>query len=113
MASFPESTSQGNPSIGNPSSFHSFGNFGAPYMEMLSLPGLTIGLQVWLFSTLVVPSFQITFQLSSPPPEQHQPHVNPKVDPLPSSPRSFFVPGESIDSSNQEANKKKKRTKKK
>jgi hypothetical protein len=82
MATFPESTSQGNPSDGNPSPFPSFGNIGAPYMATLSLPGLTIGLPVWLFSTSMVPSVQTAFQPSSPPPEQHQPHVDPKVDPF-------------------------------
>ena len=46
MAPFLESTSQGFPSDGNPGPFPSFGNVGAPYMAMLSLPGLTIGLPV-------------------------------------------------------------------
>ena len=55
METFPESTSQGNLSDGNPIPFHSIGNISAPYMVMLSLLGLTIGLPVWLFSTSVVP----------------------------------------------------------
>ena len=78
MATFLESTSQGNTSHGNPSPFPSFRNTGAPYMATLSLPGLTIGLPVWLFSTSVDPSVQTAFQPSSPPPEQHKPHVDPK-----------------------------------
>jgi len=117
MATFPESTSQGNPFDGNPSHFPSFGNIGAPYMAMLSLPRLTIGLPVRLFSTFVVLSVQTSFQPSYPPPKQHQPNVDPKVDPFPSSPisspHSFSSPGESLDSSNQEVKKKKKRSKKK
>ena len=114
MASFPESTSQGVPPNGNPSPFPSFGNVGAPYMETLSLPGLTIGLPVWLFLTSVVPSV-MTPVPPSPPLEQH--HVDSKVDLSPSSPisvsSSSTSPGESRDSSNQVAKKKKKKTKKK
>lgn len=67
MATFIESTSQGNPSNGNPSLFPSFGNTRAPYMEMLSLPGFTIGLPVWLFLTSVISSVQTIFQPSYPP----------------------------------------------
>ena len=85
-------------------------------LEILVLPiwqRCPIFLSVWLFSTSLVPSVQNTFQPSSPPCEQHQPHVDPKVDPLPSSPisspRSSSSPGESLDSSNQEAKKKKKK----
>jgi len=60
MATFPESTSQGFPSETNPSPFPSFRNTSAPYMATLSLPGLTIGLLVWLFSTSVIPSVSTT-----------------------------------------------------
>ena len=64
MATFPESTSQGFPSDGNPGPFPSFGNVGAPYMETLSLPGLTTGLPVWLFSTSVIPSVSTPTRMS-------------------------------------------------
>jgi len=54
---------------------------------------------------------KLIFQSSSPPPKLHQPHVNPKVDPLPSSPissaRSSCSLGEIMISSNQEAKNKK------
>ena len=94
-------------------SFSSFGNVGAPYMATLSLPGLTVGLPVWLFSTSVVLNVSATVQ-SVPPPEQH--HVDSKVDLSPSSPvsasSSSTLPGESLDSSNQVAKKKKKKMKK-
>jgi len=117
MATFHESTSQGNPSDRNPSPFPSFGNVDSPYMATLCLPGLTIGLLVWYLSTSVVPSVQNDFQSSSPPPEQHQPYVDPKVTPhilhLFFHLRSSSSPSESLDSSNQEAKKKKKRTKNK
>ena len=83
-------------------------------METLSLPGLTVGLPVWLFSTSVVPNVSATGQ-SFPPPEQH--HVDSKVDLSPSSPvsrsSSSTSPGERLDSSNRVAKKKKKKTKKK
>ncbi len=34
METFPESTSQGNPSDGNPSPFPYFGNIGAPFLPL-------------------------------------------------------------------------------
>jgi len=49
-----ESTNQGIPLGGNPSPFSSWGDVGASHMATLSLPGLTIGLPVWLFSTSIV-----------------------------------------------------------
>ena len=49
-----ESTNQGFPLGGNPSPFSSWGDVGAPHMATLSLPGLTIGFPVWLFSTSIV-----------------------------------------------------------
>ena len=118
MATFLESTNQGKLSNRNPSPFPSFGNISAPYMATLSLPRLTIGFPVWLFSIPMVLNVKTTSQLSSPPPKQHQPHVDPKVDPFLSSPivsssLSSSSPSESLDSSNHEAKKKKKRTKKK
>ena len=49
MATFSEFSNQGVPFGGSPSPFPALGNIGAPYMAMLSLPGLTVGLSVWLF----------------------------------------------------------------
>ena len=107
MANFPEFTNQGIPSDGNPSPFPPFGNVGAPYMATLSLPGLTVGLPVWLFSTSVVPNVSAIVQ-SDPLPEQH--HVDSKVDLSPyfpiSSSSSSTCPGEILDSINQVAKKK-------
>jgi hypothetical protein len=54
MASNPESTNGETPSLGEPYTFPSFGNFGPPYIATLSLPGLTIGLLVWLFPTPMI-----------------------------------------------------------
>src|ERR1700728_3618307 len=99
-----ESTNQGFPLGGNPSPFSSWGYVGAPYMATLSLPGLTVGFPVWLFSTSMVSNVSTTGQ-SVPPPEQH--HVDSKVDLSPSSPVSSSSPStspdESLDSSNQVA----------
>ena len=81
MATFPKFTNQGIPSDGNPSHFPPFGNVGAPYMATLSLPGLTFGFPIWLFSTSVVLNVPPTVQ-SVPSPEQH--HVDSKVDLSPS-----------------------------
>ena len=73
-------------------------------MATLSLPGLTVGLPVWLFSTSLVPNVITTGQ-EVPPLEQH--HVESKVDLSPSSlvstSSSSTSPGESLDSSNQVA----------
>ena len=110
METFPKFTNQGIPSEGNPGHFPPFGNVGAPYMATLFLPGLTVGLPVWLFSTSIVPNNSATVP-SVPPPEQH--HVDSKVDLSPSTPTSTSSsstsPGESLDSSNQVAKKKKKK----
>jgi len=118
MAKNPESTNKGIPFNGNPSPFPRFGNIGAPYMATLSLPGLTIGLPVWLFSTSLIQNFIISPQWSTPQTGKNQPPVDSKVDPLPSSSvvsssPSSSSPGESIGTSNQVAKKKKKRKKKK
>ena len=51
MATVPEFTNQGTPFNENPSNFPFFGNVGPPYMATLSLPGFTIDLPIWLFST--------------------------------------------------------------
>ena len=59
-----ESTNQGIPLGGNPSPFCSWRDVGAPHMATLLLPGLTIGLPVWLFSTSVVQNTVIPEQLS-------------------------------------------------
>jgi hypothetical protein len=80
MESNPESTNGGTPSLGKPYTFPSFRNFGPPYIATLSLSGLTIGLPVWLFPTLVIlnpPNVSTApnnLDVSTPP--TYQPHVN-------------------------------------
>ena len=110
MATFPGFTNPGIPTDGDPGHFSPFGNVGAPYMATLSLPVLTIGLHVWLFSTSLVPTIS-TASPSIPPPEQH--HVDSKVDLTTSSLVSTSSSSTSPSESNQVAKKKKKKTKKK
>ena len=52
-------TNQETPSQGEPFVISSLGNVGPPLMDALSIPGLTIGLVVWLFSGPVIPSAPI------------------------------------------------------
>jgi hypothetical protein len=81
MASVPEMTNEGTSTPGEPFVFPSYGNIGPPHIATLSLPGLTIGLPVWLFSTQVIPN-AVSASIVSTSPQEHQPHV----DPSPSSP---------------------------
>jgi hypothetical protein len=122
MASVPEMTNEGTPAPGEPFVFPSYGNIGPPHIATLSLPGLTIGLPVWLFSTQVI-SNAVSSSVVSTSPQEHQPHV----DPSPSSPvrsssfsslaRSPSVSssssGDSSEASNSVNKKKKKRKNKK
>ena len=56
MVEIPKSSNQEIPFHVDPCNFSSFGNVGPPMMATLSLPGLTIGLPVWLFSIPSVPN---------------------------------------------------------
>ena len=82
METTSESTDQGIHFDGNPSPFPPFRNIGAPYMATLSLPGLTIGLPVWLFSNSLVQNIAISLQSSTPPTGKNQPLVDLKVGPF-------------------------------
>jgi hypothetical protein len=122
MASVPGMTTEGTPTLGEPFVFPSYGNIGPPHMATLSLPGLTIGLTVWLFYTQVIPN-AVSVSVTSTSPQEHQPHV----DPSPSSPVRSSSPsslamspsvsssssGESSKASNPVNKKKKKRNIKK
>jgi hypothetical protein len=118
MASTPGSTNGGTPAFGEPYTFPSFGNFGPPYVATLSLPGLTIGLPVWLFPTPVIPNppnvsvAPNTLDVNTPP--THQPHVNfSPSSPIKSPSISPSSPSESSKASSQVDQKKKKRKEKK
>jgi hypothetical protein len=118
MASNPGSTNGGTPSTGEPYTFPPFGNFGPPYVATLSLPGLTIGLPVWLFPTPVIPNppnvsvAPNTLDVNTPP--THKPHVDfsPSL-PIKSPSISPSSPSESSKASSQVDQKKKKRKEKK
>jgi hypothetical protein len=118
MASNPGSTNGGTPSSGEPYTFPSFGNFGPPYVATLSLPGLTIGLPVWLFPTPVIPNppnvsvAPNTLDVNAPP--THQPHVEfSPSSPIKSPSISPSSPSESSKASSQVGQKKKKQKEKK
>jgi hypothetical protein len=118
MASNPGSTNGGTPSFGEPYTFPSFGNFGPPYVATLSLPGLTIGLPVWLFPTPVIPNppnvsvAPNTLDVNAPP--THQPHVDfSPSSPIKSPSISPSSPSEISKASSQVDQKKKKRKEKK
>lgn len=54
------------PFNGNPNPLLDFANVGPPYVAILSLPGFTIGLPLWLFSTSLIQNTQnIPLQLST------------------------------------------------
>ena len=81
MASPSRNTNQETPSPSTSFVFPPYGDVGPPFMDTLSLPRLTIGLPIWLFSSPVIPCTPVA---SDPNPslQEHQPHV----DPSPSSP---------------------------
>ena len=99
-----ESTNQGFPLGGNPTPFSSWGDVDAPRMATLSLPGLTIGLLVWLFSTSVVQNTMI-------PEKSNQQPNDTTVSPQPSN--SFFSPSPSSSSLGEASNVKNQVTEKK
>ena len=75
MAMLSETTNQKTSSQEEPFVIPSFGNIGPCLMAMLSLPRLTIGLLVWLFSNPVIPNASFVLD-PSPLPHEHPPHVN-------------------------------------
>jgi len=113
MASVPGSTNQGTHFPRKPFVFPSFGNVGPPYIENLSLPRLTIGLPMWLFSTPVFPNASSVSNANPPSGE-----FKPPIDSLPSShvassSFSSSSPDKILDVSNQVDKKKRKRNIKK
>jgi hypothetical protein len=74
MDSVPKTTNGETPTPGEPFVFPFNKIVGPPYIANLSLPGLTIGLPVWLFSTPVILNAISASDVSIPP--THQPHVN-------------------------------------
>jgi hypothetical protein len=122
MASVPEMTNEGTYALGEPFVFPSYGNIGPPHIATLNLPGLTIGLPVWLFSTQVILN-AVSASVTRTSPQENQPHVDPSPSSqVRSSPPSSLTmspsvssssSGESFEASNPVNKKKKKRNIKK
>ena len=99
MASVPRMTNEGTPALGETFVFPSYENIGPPHISTLNLPGLTIGLPVWLFSTLVI-SNAVSASVTRTSLQEHQPHVDPSPSsPVRSSSPSLLVRSPSISSS--------------
>jgi hypothetical protein len=104
-------TNEGTPFPGETFVFPSYRNIGPPYTATLSLPGLTIGLPVWLFSTLVILNAG-SLDVSTLP--TYQPHVDLSPSFLIRYPSiSPSLPSESSQVSSQIDKKKKKKKEKK
>jgi hypothetical protein len=105
-------TNEGTPALGEPFVFPSYGNIGLPHIATLSLPGLTIGLLVRLFSTQVILNV-VSASVTRTSPQEHQPHVDPSPSPPSSLARSPSISSslsnESSEASNLVNKKKKKR----
>jgi hypothetical protein len=65
MANFCDHTNQGTPSQGDSCAFPFFGNIGVPLMATLYIPGLNVGLPVWLGTIPKVLNALDTSQLST------------------------------------------------
>jgi hypothetical protein len=118
MASVPRTTNEETPAPEDPFIFPSYRHDGPPYIATLSLPSLTIGLLVWLFSTPAISNAaSVSVEITSP--QEHQPHVDPSPSlPIISSSPSSLARSSSVSSSllskiskarNMVDNKKKKR----
>jgi hypothetical protein len=113
MVSVSGMTNEGTSTPGETYVFPSYGKIGPPHIATLSLPGLTIGLPVWLFSTQVIPTAASASVVSTSP-QEHQPHVDPSPSSLArSSSISSSSSSESSKASNPVDKKKKKRKNKK
>jgi hypothetical protein len=122
MVSILGTTNEATHTLKEPFIFPSYKNVGPPYITTLRLLGLTIGLLVWFFPTLVIPN-ATSASIVSTSPKEHQPHVDPSpsspvISSSPSSlPRSCFIssssPSEISKASNLVNNNKKKRNIKK
>ena len=106
-----ESTNQGFPLGVNPSPFSSWGDVGAPHMATLSLPGLTVGLPVWLLFTSVIQNIVIPEQSSQQLDDTRVAHQPSTSSDSPSPPSSSLDKADKA--KNQVTEKKKKQKEKK
>lgn len=65
MANIPMETNQGTFPKGDSCPFPFFGNVGTPLMVTLNIPGLNVGLPIWLWSSLNIPNALKAFQMNS------------------------------------------------
>jgi hypothetical protein len=99
MEKFLDDTNQGTPSQGDSFSFPFFGNFGVPLLATLYIPGLNVGLPVWLGTIPNVPNSLETSQLRT---LFHGHHVDVSSS-AKSSPPPSPVSGESTITSNRKS----------
>jgi hypothetical protein len=111
MAKVPDDTNQGTPSQGDSCAFPFFGNVGVPLMATLNIPGLNVGLPVWLGT---IPNVLNSLDASQLRTLCHGHHVDVPSSTKSSPPPSSFS-GESLATSNQKSkrNRKRKNRKKK
>jgi hypothetical protein len=111
MAKFPGDTNQGAPSQGDSCAFPFIGNIGVPLMATLYIPGLNVGLPVWLGTIPNVLNALDTSQLSTLS-HRHPVDVSSSTK---SSPPPSLASGESTVTSNRKSkrNRKRKNRKKK
>jgi hypothetical protein len=105
MANFPDHTNQGTPSQGDSCAFPFFINIGVPLMATLYIPGLNVGLPVWLGTIPNVPNALDASQLSTLCPG-HPVDVSSSANSSPPPSPTF---GESIVTSNQKSKRNRKR----
>jgi hypothetical protein len=96
MDNFPDHTNQGTPLQGDSCAFPFFGNIGVPLMATLYLPGLNVGLPVWLGTIPNVPNTLDASQLSTLS-HEHPIDVSSSTN---YSPSPSLASGESIVTSN-------------
>jgi hypothetical protein len=99
MDKFPDDTNQGTPSKGDSCAFPFFRNVGVPLMATLYIPGLNVGLPVWLGT---IPNVLNALDASQLRTLCHGNHVDVPLSTKSSPPPSTFS-GESIDTSNRKS----------
>jgi hypothetical protein len=109
MVSVPRTTNGVTLALGEPFVFPSYRNIGPPYIATLSLPSLTIGLPVWLFSTPVISNATSASDVSTPP--THHPHVNVSPSSPVRSPSLFPSSPSEISKESSQVDKKEKKRK--
>jgi len=65
MANIPMKINQGTLPKGDPCACPFFGNVGTPFMATLNIPGLNVGLPIWLWSTPNIPNVLEAYQMNA------------------------------------------------